>query len=276
MVGTAEIAENLMTQWLGLPPLAAAHGAQIDSLIGWTHIFMFVLFVGWGGFFIYCLVRFRRSRQPMADYAGVKSHSSSYLEIAVAVVEAVLLFAFSVPLWAARVDRMPSANEALVVQVTGEQFAWNIHYPGPDGKFGRTDIKLLDLQANPLGLDRDDPAAKDDVTTLNQMHLPLNKPVIVRLRSKDVIHSFGVPEFRVKQDAIPGLTIPIWFVPNVTTAEMRSRTGNAEFQYEIACAQLCGLGHARMRGFVTVESPGEFEKWLAQQIEEQSAPDPFR
>ena len=82
----------------------------------------------------------------------------------------------------------------------------------------------------------------------------MNKPIILRLRSKDVIHSFGVPEFRVKQDAIPGLTIPIWFVPTVTTAEMRTRTGNAEFHYEIACAQLCGLGHARMRGFVTVQS----------------------
>ena len=97
--------------------------------------------------------------------------------------------------------------------------------PAPTGVFGRTDIKLLDLQSNPLGLDRTDPAAKDDVTTLNQLYLPVNKPIIVRLRSKDVIHSFGVPEFRVKQDAIPGLTIPIWFVPNVTTAEMRTRTG---------------------------------------------------
>ena len=139
---------------------------------------------------------------------------------------------------------MPPESEALVVQVTGEQFAWNVHYAGPDGVFGRTDIKLLDLQSNPLGLDRSDPAAKDDVTTLNQLYLPVNKPIIVRLRSKDVIHSFGVPEFRVKQDAIPGLTIPIWFVPTVTTAEMRTRTGNAEFQYQIACAQLCGLGHA--------------------------------
>ena len=122
---------------------------------------------------------------------------------------------------------MPSESEALVVQVTAEQFAWNVHYAGPDGVFGRTDIKLLDPQSNPLGLDRSDPAAKDDVTTLNQLYLPVNKPIIVRLRSKDVIHSFGVPEFRVKQDAIPGLTIPIWFVPNVTTAEMRTRTGNA-------------------------------------------------
>jgi cytochrome c oxidase subunit II len=265
-----------MTQWLGLPPLAAAHGGQIDGLIAWTHVFMFILFVGWGAFFVYCLIRFRRSRNPVANYAGVKSHASSYLEVVVAVVEAVLLIGFSIPLWAARVDHAPPESEALVVQVTGEQFAWNMHYPGPDKVFGRTDIKLLDLQSNPLGLDRSDPAAADDVTTVNQLYLPVNKPVIVRLKSKDVIHSFGVPEFRVKQDAVPGLTIPLWFVPNVTTAEMRAQTGKPEFQYEIACAQLCGLGHARMRGFVTVQTADEFSTWLNGQIAEQSAPDPFK
>ena len=265
-----------MTEWLGLPPLATTHGGQIDSLIGWTHIFMLILFVGWGGFFTYCLIRFRRSRNPVADYHGSTSHTSSYLEGAVLVVEMILLFAFSIPLWAARVDHIPAQRDALLVQVTGEQFAWNVHYAGEDGVFGRTDIKLLDLQSNPLGLDRTDPAAKDDVTTLNQLYLPVNKPIIVRLRSKDVIHSFGVPEFRVKQDAVPGLTIPIWFVPNVTTAEMRTRTGNAEFQYEIACAQLCGLGHARMRGFVTVQTAEEFQKWFAEQVASQSEADPFR
>jgi cytochrome c oxidase subunit 2 len=278
MVGAPEVAENIMnwTHWLGLSPLASAHGGQIDALIGWTHVFMLVLFVGWGGFFLYALVRFRRSRHPVADYTGVKSHASNVSEVAVAVVEAILLFAFSIPIWAARVDRIPPESEALVVQITGEQFAWNVHYAGPDRKFGRTDVKLLDLQSNPLGLDRSDPAAKDDVTTVNQLYLPVNKPIIVRLRSKDVIHSFGVPEFRVKQDAVPGLTIPIWFIPTVTTEEMRTRTGNAEFQYEIACAQLCGLGHAKMRGFVTVQTAEEFQKWLEEQIKEQSAPDPFR
>jgi cytochrome c oxidase subunit 2 len=254
-----------MTDWtarLGLPPLAATHGGQIDSLLGWMHVFMLILFVGWGAFFVYVLIRFRKSRNPVANYAGVRSHTSSYLEGGVLVVELVLLFAFSIPLWAARVDRMPPENEALVVHVTAEQFAWNVRYAGPDGVFGKTDITLIDVQTNPLGLDRNDPAAKDDVTTLNQLYLPANRPIIVKLRSKDVIHSFGVPEFRVKQDAIPGLTIPIWFVPTVTTAEMRSRTGNAEFQYEIACAQLCGLGHYRMRGFVTVLSTDEFQKWM--------------
>ena len=251
-----------MTEWLGLPALAATHGGQIDNLIGWTHIFMLVLFVGWGAFFTYVLIRFRRSRNPVANYSGARSHASSYLEGGVLVVEMVLLFAFSIPLWAARVDHVPPDSEALVVHVTAEQFAWNVRYAGHDGVFGRTDITLIDLQSNPLGLDRSDPAAKDDVTTLNQLYLPANRPTIVKLRSKVVIHSFGVPEFRVMQDAIPGLTIPVWFVPNVTTAEMRARTGNSEFQYEIACAQLCGLGHYRMRGFVTVLSTGEFQTWM--------------
>ena len=258
------------------PPLATTHGAQIDSLIGWVHIFMLLLFVGWGGFFVYVVLRFRKSRHPVASYPGVTSHATSYLEGAVLVIEMVLLFAFSIPLWAARVDHVPSEKEALVVQVTAEQFAWNIHYAGPDGVFGRTDLKLIDLQSNPLGLDRNDPAAKDDVTTLNQLYLPANRPIIVKLRSKDVIHSFGVPEFRVKQDAVPGLTIPIWFVPNVTTADMRSRLGKPEFQYEIACAQLCGLGHARMRGFVTVQTPDEFQKWLDDRIKEAAELDVFK
>jgi cytochrome c oxidase subunit 2 len=276
MVGTPKGVANIMTEWLGLPPLAANHGGQIDSLIGWIHIFMLILFVGWSSFFIYALFRFRRGRNPVADYAGVKSHRSTYMEAFVAVVEAVLLFGFAIPIWASRVDTVPPPSEALMVQVTGEQFAWNVHYAGPDGKFGRTDLKLLDLQSNPLGLDREDPAAKDDVTTVNQLYLPVNKPVVVRLRSKDVIHSFGVPEFRVKQDAIPGLTIPIWFVPNTTTAEMRAKQGNPEFQYEIACAQLCGLGHARMRGFVTVQTAEEFQKWMDEQIKLASETDVFR
>ncbi len=267
-----------MTEWLGLPALASAHGGQIDNLIGWIHLFMLILFVAWGGFFLYVIIRFRQSRNPVADYRGVTSNRSIYSEVGVAVVEAILLVGFAIPLWATRVDAQPPESEALVVQVTGEQFAWNMLYPGPDRVFGRTDIKLLDLQSNPLGLDRSDPAAMDDVTTVNQLFLPVNTPVIVRLRSKEVIHSFGVPEFRVKQDAVPGFTIPIWFIPTVTTAEMRTRTGNPEFQYEIACAQLCGLGHARMRGFVTVQSGEEFQKWMEEAVAEQAgaADDPFR
>ena len=265
-----------MTEWLGLPPLAAAHGGQVDSLIGWTHIFMLILFIGWGGFFTYCLFRFRRSRHPVADYHGSTSHTSSYLEGAVLVIEMVLLFAFSIPLWAARVDDLPPQRRCAARP--GHRRAVRVERPlrRPGRGIRPNGHQAARPPGEPARTQLNDPAAKDDVTTLNQLYLPVNKPVIVRLRSKDVIHSFGVPEFRVKQDAIPGLTIPIWFIPNVTTAEMRSRTGKPEFQYEIACAQLCGLGHARMRGFVTVQTAEEFQKWMDEQVQAASAPDPFR
>jgi cytochrome c oxidase subunit 2 len=222
--------------------------------------------VGWGLFFVYALLRFRKGRQPVADHAGVKSKASTWLEVGVAVAEAVLLVGFSIPLWSARVDAFPARSEAVEVRVVGEQFAWNVHYPGPDGRFGKTDRAKIDVQSNPLGLDRSDPAGKDDVTTVNQLHLPVGKPVIVHLSSKDVIHSFALQEMRVKQDAVPGLSIPLWFVPTVTTEEMRRRKGQPEWNYEISCAQLCGLGHYRMRGFVTVETAEAYDKWIADQV----------
>jgi cytochrome c oxidase subunit II len=247
---------------MGLPVAASAHAGEVDQTMILVHILMAVLFVGWIAFFLYALYRFRKSKNPVADYKGVTGRTSTYLEIAVAVVEAVLLVGFSIPLWAQRVKEFPEESTAVVVRVVGEQFAWNIHYPGPDGKFGKTDIKLIDLQTNPLGLDRSDPDAKDDITTVNQLHLPVGKPAIVKLSSKDVIHSFNLTEFRVKQDAIPGLVIPLWFIPTITTDDMRKKTGEDDFVYEIACAQLCGLGHYSMRGYVTIDTPEQFQTWL--------------
>ncbi len=112
---------------------------------------------------------------------------------------------------------------------------------------------------NPLGLDRADAAAKDDITTINQLNLPIDRPVLVHLSSKDVIHSFGLIEMRVKQDAVPGMSMPVWFIPN--------RLG----EYEISCSQLCGLGHFRMRGFITVQNQADYDKWFADQQRELTA-----
>jgi cytochrome c oxidase subunit 2 len=240
-----------MLNYLGLPVAAAQHAPDVDSLISVVHWLMLVLFVGWGAFFVFVLFRFRKGANPRADYHGAKGKISKMLEIAIVVVEAILLIFFAIPAWAKRVSNFPSENEATVVRVVGEQFAWNIHYPGPDGKFGRTDISLMAAD-NPLGLDRRDPAAKDDVTTINQLTLPVDKPVLVRLSSKDVIHSFGLYEMRVKQDAVPGLDMPVWFIPN--------RVGD----YEITCSQLCGLGHYRMRGFVNIKTQAEYQAFLAE------------
>jgi cytochrome c oxidase subunit 2 len=209
-----------MLNFLGLPIDASSHGPEIDAMIGIMHWAMFILFAGWGAFFLYVVIRFRASKSPKADYTGAKSHASNYLEGAVALFEIVVLVGLAFPLWAKRVNAFPSEKEAIVVRVVAEQFNWNVHYPGADGVFGKTDMKLVTAE-NPLGLDRSDPNAKDDITTINQLHLPVNKPVIIRLSSKDVIHSFSLPFFRVKQDVIPGDVIPVWFVPTKTTSEIR-------------------------------------------------------
>ena len=244
-----------MLKLLGLPVAASAHAGEIDEMIVLVHWLMLVLFVGWGIYFVYVLFRFRSSANPKASYAGAKGKISKGTEGAIVVIEAVLLIVYAVPAWARRVAQFPAENEATVVRVVSEQFAWNVQYAGADGKFGRTDVKLV-APENPLGLDRTDPDAKDDITTINQLNLPVDRPVLVRLSTKDVIHSFGLPEMRVKQDAIPGMQIPVWFVP--------TRVG----AYEIACAQLCGLGHFRMRGFVNIQTSDDYGKWMADQQKE--------
>lgn len=238
-----------------MPPDYSAHGPELDKLNANVHWLMLVLFIGWGLLFAFMLFRFRKSNHPRASYHGTKSHLSSYAEFGVLVVEVVLLVVFSIPLWA----RWASPDEEknpLTIRIVAEQFAWNVHYPGPDGVFGRTDAKLV-TSSNPLGLDITDPRAKDDVATLNQLHLQVGRPVVIRISSKDVIHSFSLPYMRVKQDAIPGMLVPVHFTPT------RATVGNET--WDIACAQLCGLGHYRMKGSYQVQSKPDFDKWMAEQ-----------
>ena len=248
-----------MRELLGLPVAASAHAGQVDQVMVLVHGLMAVLFVGWSAFFMYVLLRFRRSAHPNASHQGLRGRWSTWIEGAVLAAEVALLAFFSIPIWSARVDAFPPENQSVVVRVVAEQFAWNVHYPGPDGRFGRTDHALLSA-TNPLGLDSRDPAAHDDVTTINELHLPANRPTIVYLSSKDVIHSFALPQMRVKQDAIPGVAQPVWFTP--------TKTG----QWEIPCSQLCGLGHYRMRGFYTIQSQADYEAWLASQARLPTAP----
>lgn len=259
-----------MDRLLGMPPIASEHGADLDYANALVHWLMLFLFVGWSIYFIFVLIRFRKGAHPKADHSGAQGKVAKWTEYGVIVAEAVLLIFFSIPLWGERVQAFPDEREATVVRVIGEQFAWNVHYPGADGVFGRTRPELVDVQNNPVGLDYDDPHAKDDVTTLNELKMPVNKPVLIHLGSKDVIHSFGLNDFRVKQDAVPGLSIPVWFTPTVTTDEIRRQTGNPKYRYEISCAQLCGLGHYRMRGFVDVQPQAEFDAWMAEQAELQA------
>jgi cytochrome c oxidase subunit 2 len=248
-----------MLNLLGLPVPASTHAGEIDQMIVLIHWLMLVLFVGWGAFFIYVLARFRKGANPTASYTGAKGKIAKSTEVAVAIIEVILLIGYAIPAWATRVQEFPPENEAVVVRVVGEQFAWNVHYPGPDGAFGRTDLSLVAAD-NPLGLDRSDAAARDDVTEINNLNIPVDRPILVHLSSKDVIHSFGLYEMRVKQDAIPGMSIPVWFIPNRTGA------------WEITCSQLCGLGHYRMRGFINVQTAEEFQTWMNERQAELQPP----
>ena len=234
-----------------MPIDASQHGPALDSLNAMIHWVMLVLFIFWGAYFIYVLWRFNGKRNPRASYRGMTSHWSTYSEAGVAIVEAVLLVAFSIPLWSKWATPPEPSQNPLEVRLIAEQFAWNVQYPGKDGVFGRRSVDLVS-STNPIGLDPNDPAGKDDIVTLNQLHVELNRPVLVRVTSKDVIHSFSLPVMRVKQDAIPGMEVPIHFTPV---------KANATGEWEIACAQLCGLGHYRMRGQLFVHTKEDFAAW---------------
>jgi cytochrome c oxidase subunit 2 len=254
----------LINEFLGQPPNASEHGYQIDHILEFSHWFMGALFVGWSLFFIFVLIRFRKGRHPAADHAGVRSGISTHLEFSVVLIEAVLLLGFAIPLWAKRVNEFPPTKDAILVHAVGQQFNWNFHLPGPDGQFGRRDVGFV-TNSNPLGLDPNDPAGKDDLVTLGELHVPVDRPVIIELSSKDVIHNFCLPHMRIAADAIPGSLIPMWFKP--------IKTGT----YEVVCGQLCGLGHYGMKGTLVVDTPEDYQAWLKERAElagTQKAPAP--
>jgi cytochrome c oxidase subunit 2 len=238
---------------LGLPELASSNGQGVDNLMVYLHWLMLVLFIGWSIYFGYVLFRFNAKRSQKASYEGSKSKVPSYVEIAIVAVEAVLLLGVALPLWAKNVNQFPKPEDATVVQIMAQQFAWNVRYPGLDGKFGQQDMKLI-ASDNVFGVDPADAAGKDDIQLLNEIHVPINKPVLVYLSSKDVIHSIKLVAMRITQDAIPGLRIPFTFTP--------TKLG----RYQIECAQLCGGGHAAMSGgFVIVQTKADFDAWIKSQ-----------
>jgi cytochrome c oxidase subunit 2 len=244
----------MMEKLLGLPALASEHGQKVNDLLVYIHWLMVVLFIGWLIYFGFVLFRFRKSANPKGDYVGVRNHATSYLEVTVAGIEAVLLLFVAIPIWSAQVDKFPKEEDSTVMHISAQQFAWNIRLPGADKKFGDQDMRLVTSE-NLFGVNPADPRGKDDVQTLNEVHVPVNKPVIAYITSKDVVHSFKLTAMRVTQDAIPGMRVPVWFKPT------------KEGRYQIYCAQLCGNGHAAMAGGrVVVESQEAYDKWLTSKI----------
>jgi cytochrome c oxidase subunit 2 len=235
----------------GLPVAASTYAQRVDNSLHILHVAMVAIFVLWGIFFAYCLIRFRHraGHVPSNGNGHGKGTLTSFVPDALILAfEVWLIFSIGLPTWSHIKEEFPDEKTANVVEMTAEQFAWAFQSHGPDGRFGKKDPAQIN-SGNTLGIDYNDPASKDDVVTLNELHVPLGKPTLLYMSSKDVIHSFFIPEFRVKQDVVPGMRIPLWFEP--------TRAG----RYEIGCAQLCGLGHYRMRGEVVVYTPEEFAAW---------------
>jgi cytochrome c oxidase subunit 2 len=174
-----------------------------------------------------------------------------------------ILVVFGLKFWFKVTGDAP--KDAVVVEITGHQFAWDMRYPGKDGKLGKKNYKLYNQPSgNTLAVDFEDPESHDDLHT-TEMHLPVGKPIKLVINAMDVIHDVGLSHFRMKMDAVPGIPTTMWFTPKYTTEEMKKRTGNPNFVYEISCDQMCGKGHFSMRGVIVVESEEDYNKWLASQ-----------
>jgi len=213
----------------GLLPQASTFGPGVDSLFMLVLIVTGVAFVLVEGLLIYFLIRYRSRPGQKAAYV----HGNHRVELVWTIIPGIMLFSLALyqrGAWTNIKQQLPNESQSVLVAVNAKQFEWHATYAGDDGR-----------------LDTED----DVVAPINILHAPVDQPVIVRLTSQDVIHSFFIPAFRLKQDAVPGMNIRLWF--------QATEAG----QFEIACAELCGLGHYRMRGQVTVESADDFKAWLA-------------
>lgn len=214
-----------------LPPNLSVHGQGVDEMYYLILIITGIAFVLVEVGIVWFVFRYRHREGRRALY----HHGSDRLELVWTAVPALVMVFLGIAsgrIWAGIKDRSHIPKDAVTIEVTAKQFEWNMNHPGADGELG----------------------TGDDVQERNHLHIPVNRPVVIRLTSEDVIHSFFVPELRVKQDALPGKVIPVWF------------TATQPGDIVLGCAELCGLGHYRMRATVTVHEPGGFDQWQAEQV----------
>jgi cytochrome c oxidase subunit 2 len=268
-------------------------------------LFMLFMIFGLGGFFWYSYTHFDAYNLPVASEHGVVTDRLFWITMAITVAAFVIIFivmfwfvyryqykegrkAAFYPdnhilelTWTVIPALMlavliftglrawnditsPASDQAEVIEIIGQQFAWTVRYPGKDNTLGNANYKFIDNFGNDMGLDLTDAKSFDDFKTL-ELHLPKGREVLLKIRAKDVLHSVFLPHFRVKMDAVPGMPTHFKFVATKTTQEMREETGNPDFNYEMACTEICGRGHFSMRMLVVVHEPNEFDKWKSEQ-----------
>lgn len=260
LIGAYWCNELFYDKTLFVQPSASDHGEKIDRMMWWTLAITGVVFFLTQILLFWFSYKYQYSEKRKPFYYP---HNNK-LELVWTVVPAIfltILVGMGLYYWFGITG--PAPKDAQVVEITGKQFNWLVRYPGKDGVLGRKNYKLTDASSgNALGVDWEDGASHDDVEA-TEVHLVVGKPVKFVINAQDVIHDVGLPHFRLKMDAVPGIPTTIWFTPKYTTAEMKKITGNKDFIYEISCDQMCGSGHYSMKGIIVVETQEEYNAWLA-------------
>jgi len=246
-----------------LPVAACKTGENYDSMFNVTTIVCGIVFFLTQFILFWFCFKFQ-AKEKRTSFFFPHNNKLELIWTTIPAIAMAILVAIGLRNWYDVTSVAPA--EATVVEIVGKQFNWLIRYPGKDNELGKRDFRKIDDANNVLGLDWTDPHNMDDIISQSgELHVVVGKPVKLLIGSRDVIHDVGLPHFRMKMDAVPGITTTLWFIPSITTDSMKAITKNPDFVYEIACDQLCGKGHYSMRGTVIVQTQQEYDKWMASQ-----------
>lgn len=246
-----------------LPEAASVHGKETDY---WFWISMAVIMVGFfvvNSLLFYFAYKYRFKKGHVATFYPHNNKLEFIWTVIPAIIMAGLVFT-GLKVWTDVMAEAPEDSE--VIEIMGKQFGWQVRYPGADdNELGTYNYKLIDNVANEFGIDYTDEKSFDDFTSATEMHVPVGKPVLLKIRARDVLHSVFIPHMRVKMDAVPGMPTKFWFTPTQTTDEARAALGNPDFNYEIACTEVCGRGHFAMKLLLVVDDEETYNKWKKEQ-----------
>ena len=261
-VGVYVCNEYLFDKTLLAQEAASVQGEKVDQMIWVTLAITGIVFIITQILLFWFAYKYQEKDNRKAFFFA---HSTK-LELiwtAIPAITLTILVVFGLRNWFFFTGEPP--KNAMVVEVTGKQFGWIFRYPGKDAVFGKKYYKNIDPATNSVGIVWDDKLAQDDILTEQTMYVVKGQPVKLIIGSRDVIHDVGLSHFRLKMDAVPGIPTTMWFTPKFTTAEMREKTGNPNFAYEISCDQMCGNGHYSMKGIIEVVTQEEYDLWMAKQ-----------
>jgi cytochrome c oxidase subunit 2 len=246
-----------------LPVAACKTGERFDAMFNTTVVVTGIVFLLTQAVLFWFCFKYQAS-DKRTTYFFAHSNKLELIWTTIPAIAMAVLVAIGLRNWYEVTS--PAPADATVIEIVGKQFNWLIRYPGKDNELGKRDFRKINDANNVLGLDWSDPHNSDDIIAQNgEMHVVVGKPVKLIIGSRDVIHDVGLPHFRMKMDAVPGITTTLWFTPTITSDSMKLITKNPNFVYEIACDQLCGKGHYAMRGTIIVETQAQYDKWMASQ-----------